>query len=379
MTERASLYDITSLNYIGAKKKLLPFLDTLITPKLSATDTFLDLFAGSGIVSSLFRHRCQRVFANDIELYSYVVNRAFLCCNYTPKLDMLIKEINTILEAHKLEPNTRTDLIYTEYSPASQKSRMFFTIDNALRIDKTRQHIEALKNTNQVSELEYHFLLASMLISADKLANTTCVYSAFLKSFKKSAQDTFILKPLHTFDNIPNCHFNSVFNSDAINLLKELKDKDKDITVDVDHIYIDPPYCTRQYGANYGFLNYLLQYDNTVEIIGKTGVLKTYYKSPYAQKANAQHAFSDLIDHLAPKKSIFISYNSEGILTKDELIQLLKAKGHVTLYKKPYRRYASTISKIEERLVEYLFYVDCQQPACDVCIEIDVSTATASR
>lgn len=364
-----SLYDITSLNYIGAKRKLLPFLDALMTPNIDEKDTFLDLFAGSGIVSSLFRHRCKKVIANDIEPYSYIINTAFLCCNYSAHLSELIQEINS---HHNSSPNPATDLIYANFSPASSEKRMFFTTENAVRIDKTRQYIETLLQTGRVSEREYSFLIASLLVSADKLANTTCVYSAFLKTFKKSAQEQFLLKPLHTFENISNSSVNCVYNSDAVCLLKQLNENND---TKVDHIYIDPPYCVRQYGANYGLLNYLVRYDKNTEIFGKTGVHKTYYKSPYAQKANAKQAFNDLIQYLAPNKSIFLSYNSEGILSKDELIAMLKPKGRLTLYKKPYRRYASTISKIEEQLVEYLFYVNCNAPPTDTCAEVMVNNA----
>jgi adenine-specific DNA methylase len=101
-------------------------------------------------------------------------------------------------------------------------------------------------------------------------------------------------------------------------------------------------------------------YDSKHEIYGKTGVLTKYYKSPYAQKQHAKEAFRELLANLSPQKSIFISYNSEGILHKDDIIQMLRVKGKLILYKKPYRRYASTISKIEDQLYEYLFYVDCQ-------------------
>jgi adenine-specific DNA-methyltransferase len=360
MSSKNPLYDITSLNYIGAKKKLLPFLDNLISPKLDAQDTFMDLFAGSGIVSQLFKHRCSQIIANDIEHYSFVINHAFLCSSYTPQITDIIQDINNMFcNNENMIPNPSTDLVYANFSPFSQEKRMYFTIDNALRIDKTRQYIEKMYVTSEISIDDYYFLLASLLVSADKLANTTCVYSAFLKKFKDKARELFVLKPIHTYVyNISSQLLNIVFKEDAHCLMKKIQKED--IKLHIDHIYIDPPYCIRQYGANYGLLNYIVMYDSKNELYGKTGVLREYYKSPYAQKLHAKEAFRELLASLSPQKSIFISYNSEGILHKDDIIEMLRNKGKITLYKKPYRRYASTISKIEDQLYEYLFHVDCQ-------------------
>jgi len=135
---------VSSLNYIGAKKQLLPFLDSVITPSLAATDVFCDLFAGSGIVSCYFANKARFVISNDIEQYSYIINSAFLRTPYTDKLQGIINDINANIASitnDTISDALNTDIIYHNFSPTSSCERMFFTNNNALRIDKARQYI----------------------------------------------------------------------------------------------------------------------------------------------------------------------------------------------------------------------------------------------
>ncbi len=349
---------VSSLNYIGAKKQLLPFLDSVITPSLAATDVFCDLFAGSGIVSCYFANKARFVISNDIEQYSYIINSAFLRTPYTDKLQGIINDINANIASitnDTISDDLNTDIIYHNFSPTSSCERMFFTNNNALRIDKARQYIEALHLTNTINTTEKNYLIASLIVSVDKLANTTSVYGAYLKKFKASALQPLVIKPLHTFANTElNSSENQVFNLDA-NVLAS----NEELMSSVDVVYIDPPYCARQYGANYSPLNYIALYNNSLVLTGKTGLIENYYKSDFAKKTNVKEAFKKLILGLKCKKSIYVSYNSEGLLTKDELKQIFTQKGNVTLYYKPYRKFKSNKDVETAQVYEYLFHIDC--------------------
>lgn len=353
---------ITSLNYIGAKKKLLPFLDDVISKTLTNTDVFCDLFAGSGIVSCYFATKARYVISNDIEYYSFIINSAFMKTPYTEKLQMIIDDVNTniISTIHDdIEPNLDIDIVFKNFSPYSrneeqqQCQRMFFTNQNALRIDRARQHIEQLYKDAIIDQKEKYYLVASLLVSMDKLANTTSIYGAYLKKFKKSSLQPLVIKPLHTHTDI-NFIENNVFNMDANELASNI-----DLMTSVDVVYIDPPYCARQYGANYSPLNYIARYDNNTMLMGKTGLIDNYFKSDFARKSNVKDAFNKLITLLQCKKSIYISYNSEGLLTKEELSNIFKKRGDVTLYYKPYRKYKSNKSVKTADVFEYLFHIDC--------------------
>jgi adenine-specific DNA-methyltransferase len=358
---------VSSLNYIGAKKQLLPFLDDVITRTLTQEDVFCDLFAGSGIVSCFFTQKAKYIVSNDIEQYSFVINSAFLKTAYTDKLQVIINDINKNIACinDDTEPNLEQDIVFKSFSPSLQCERMFFTNQNALRIDRTRQYIEKLHQDTIIDINEKNYLIASLIVSVDKLANTTSVYGAYLKKFKASALQPLVIKPVHTFNNL-NFTENNVFNMDA-NVLAS----DTELMSSVDVVYIDPPYCARQYGANYSPLNYITTYDDAIVLTGKTGLIENYFKSDFAKKTNVKEAFSKLISSLKCKKSIYVSYNSEGLLSKEELSKIFQTKGNVTLYYKLYRKYKSNKEVETAQVFEYLFHIDCLH-----CLESYSSTGT---
>ena len=68
-----------SLNYIGSKLSLLKFLEDSINKVVDKNcKTFCDLFAGTGIVGSYFKRKGYKIIANDIQYYSYVLNRHYI-------------------------------------------------------------------------------------------------------------------------------------------------------------------------------------------------------------------------------------------------------------------------------------------------------------
>jgi adenine-specific DNA-methyltransferase len=99
-----------TLNYIGSKKTLLPFLDYVICSNIQENKgTFGDLFAGTGIVGDYFSKKGFAVTGNDTENYSYVVNHASLKSSYSKKLEKLINLFN--------ELEGISGLLHKNYSP----------------------------------------------------------------------------------------------------------------------------------------------------------------------------------------------------------------------------------------------------------------------
>jgi adenine-specific DNA-methyltransferase len=179
--------------YIGSKKTLIPFIEDCISNHIVIDETtmFADLFAGTGIVGNHFKSKFNcRVIANDMEKYSYILNEALLNSNYTPKLQEIIDKINN----HEY-PDTSTKLITKTYCNYELCERNFFTVENGMFIDYVRNVIEQL----ELSIQEYNFLLASLVVSLDKIANTTGVYGAYLKHIKKAASKTMILTHFHQY------------------------------------------------------------------------------------------------------------------------------------------------------------------------------------
>jgi len=71
--------------YIGNKRKLIDLIGQAITQTgAPAGGTFVDFFAGSGIVSRLAKKLGYRVIANDWEPYTQPINECAIGCNAAP-------------------------------------------------------------------------------------------------------------------------------------------------------------------------------------------------------------------------------------------------------------------------------------------------------
>ncbi len=189
--------------------------------------------------------------------------------------------------------------------------------------------------------------MASLLESADKVANTAAVYGAFLKHLKVSAQKTLVLKPA----KFEVCNqTNKVYNQDSNQLIKSISG---------DILYLDPPYNSRQYGANYHLLNTIAHYQKFIPK-GITG-LPDYQKSDYCKKDQVLKSFEDLIK-LAQFKFIFLSYNNEGLMPEEAIKKTMKNYGHFQLEKQTYQRFKA--DKTESRnhkatqTTEYLYLLE---------------------
>jgi len=167
-------------------------------------------------------------------------------------------------------------------------------------------------------------LLASLLESADKVANTASVYGAYLKHLKKSAQKELVLESAH-FELNDNPH--EVYKSDSNELIKRIEG---------DILYLDPPYNQRQYSANYHLLNTIALYDEFVPK-GKTG-MREYNRSNYCKRNEVARSFEELIKN-ANFKYIFLSYNNEGLMSEDEVKKIMTKYGSYDLQTKEYQRF----------------------------------------
>lgn len=307
------------MNYIGSKKKLSEFIKQTIYKIVSedlSDKVFCDLFAGTGIVGRSFKTEVKQVISNDIEYYSFVLNRNYIGNYKEIKYEKLIDELNNL--------NKINGFIFDEYSENGKSKRNYFSENNGKKIDSIRNEIELWKNVNKINDDEYYFLLASLLESADKVANTTSVYGAFLKQIKKSAQEEIIVKPA---DFIITKNNHKVYNSDSNQLIT---------TISGDILYLDPPYNARQYGANYHLLNTIAKYDKFTPK-GKTG-LRPYGKSNFCSKNYVAKSFEELIKN-SQFKYIFLSYNNEGLMSESQIKTIMSKYGKYDLVTKEYQRF----------------------------------------
>jgi adenine-specific DNA-methyltransferase len=340
---------MSTLNYIGSKKTLLDFIDYVIKKINTKLDEknkvkFLDGFAGSGIVGKFFNHKYgYNTYSNDLEFYSFVLSYALLKVPYSDKLDNIIQQLNLLT---KPIDNNNFNLITLNYSEKGKEKRKFWTISNAEKADAIMENIHNSLKNKIITKDEFFFLVASLLSSFDKVANTASVYGAFLKKYKNSALKTLIVKPIHTDLNIVNHNTNVVFNLDI---------NSHDITNNkFDIVYLDPPYNARQYSSNYHPLNFIAKYDKNILPYGKTGLIKNSYKSNYSVKKNVSDTFTDLINDL-DANFILVSYNNEGLMDSNTIVEILKSKGKTSLYKYEYKKFKSQATQLDDTVYEYLY------------------------
>lgn len=317
------------MNYIGSKYRLSGFIKSTVREVVGndlSGMVFCDIFAGTGIVGRSFKSEGATVIANDCEYYSYVLNRNYIgnCTEIAGKEDRL-NELNAL-------PGIETGFVYKNYCPGGGTGRQYFSDSNGRRIDAVRTRIEEWRTDGGITDDLYYFLLASLLESADKVANTASVYGAYLKHLKRSAQKELVLQPA-MYETGGRRH--RVFNTDGNELISQIEG---------DILYLDPPYNARQYGANYHLLNTIAAYDEFVPK-GKTG-MREYGRSAYCSAAKVAGKFEDLIAN-ARFRYIFLSYNNEGLMSADTVRGIMQRYGTYDLAQRDHQRFKA--DKTENR------------------------------
>ncbi len=307
------------MNYIGSKRRVSSFIKESIVDVVGgdlSQKTFCDMFAGTGVIGRTFKKDVQKVIANDLEYYSFVLNKNYIenhrPIDYHDRLQML----------EELAP--QKGFIYQHYCKGGNGERQYFLDENGQKIDAMRSKIEEWKNHGEIDDDMYFFLLASLLESADKVANTASVYGAYLKHLKKTAREPLVLEPA-LFEENENTH--AVFNKDSNVLIDEIEG---------DILYLDPPYNEREYGANYHLLNTIARYETFIPR-GVTG-LPEYNRSNYTKRTKVRASFEELIQK-AKFRYIFVSYNNEGMMGEDEIRSIMMRYGSYDLKTMPYKRF----------------------------------------
>jgi len=334
------------MRYYGGKSKLLNFLSAVVSKTgINHGSIFCDLFSGTTSVARHFKEKGYTVYANDFLELSYSLARAYIqkndypsFCglrNFIPNMNRSHKNIHSIIEfLNRLKP--AKGFIYRNYCPGGTKNldfpRMYFTDENAMKIDSIRTKIQEWKEDNIITEDEFYVLLASLIESVPYVSNISGNYAAYLKYWDPRA-----LKPLKlSVPKIPKSKtHNRAFKKDANELIKKIYS---------DILYLDPPYNNRQYAANYFILELIAEGwfgKKKPTIYGKTG-MRAYdsQKSKYCQKNYALKVFDELIKN-ARTKYILLSYNDEGLMSENEVKAILSSQGKVNIFTKVHRRYRS--------------------------------------
>lgn len=353
------------MRFIGSKAALTNQILKFIHNKINNFHSIGDLFCGTAIVSATFKKAGYSVIANDNLNFCTTLAKAILLNNEEPVFSNLMKikkiataKCNTLFETpydkvisflNDIEPIK--DFIYTEYSPEGTKgkeySRLYFSNNNARKIDAIREKIKQWEEEKLINEAERALLISDLINATNNVANIAGTYGYFLKRMEDPrTKKTLKLSRSEIITAGKNSH--QVFQMDANILIKK---------IDCDIIYLDPPYNWRHYGAYYHILETISRWDKP-KIKGKSG-LRNWQdtKSKYCYKDKALSALMDLLNN-SNSKHIFLSYNSEGLISHEEILKNISYFGKTDFIEFKHQRYKSNNGGSgETRIIERIYYV----------------------
>ena len=343
------------MRYIGNKESMVEEIDSFIESRVESEEslTLFDAFCGTGAVSDRLKNKFNLVINDNLKWATvYTAGRLYASSCHFERLGF-----DPFAFLNQSDEKVQ-GFIYKNYAP-TESSRMYFTPENAARIDYFRKQIEEWHKNKLLSEAEYMLLLASLVESVSRVSNTAGVYGAFLKKWDGRA-----LKPIEFIKPAYNA-------CDSLNI-KIYNDKTENIISDVkcDILYLDPPYTQNQYGTQYHLLETLILNDHpsVSKVTGSRPVMPM--RSDWSKEYKA-HILLDRIIANTTARYIVMSYNNDGLMSKEYIEAVMKRYGKPETYcckKISYKKYQNWKSQNHKEHFEYLFFVEKKDPA-DVVYE----------
>lgn len=384
------------MRYIGNKTKLLSFIGEFLDENGITSGRALDAFAGTASVGSFLKRKGFDVTACDIMTFSYVFAQAYIVTDEYPQFAGVCDDAE--FQAQRSTPEFRAafearfsgqgDLFgqgypgqrslhetllfldtflspcesfitqhYSAEDASNDGDRMYFTRENATIIDAIRHRVEDWKNSGLITYDEYYVLLAALIEAADSVANTTGVYAAYVKTWQANARRKLkLLTPELVVGTGQNC---AAIQGDINSVIESVGN--------LDLLYLDPPYNTRQYSGYYHVPEVIARgwFDHMLELRGKTGLIQDDdKKSNWSRKDKCVLALRDLLQRVNTRH-VLMSYNSEGIIPELEIERIFRQVGRPGSYQRVgrgYQRYRSDSNHENRRykrdsVTEFLYYV----------------------
>lgn len=320
--------------YIGSKHKLIEWIFSVINKECEKGNSFADIFAGTGVVSAVAARHYDEIILNDFLHSNYAIYQAFFGNGEWDKnkIENIIKDYNNI-DGGDLENNYFSTNFGGKY----------FSHNSAKIIGFIRENIQ--ENKSNLTDKEYYILIASLLYSIDKVANTVGHYDAYFK--KEHVEDGFFMRPIDPIE-VKNV---TIFKEDTNLLAKKIK---------ADIVYIDPPYNSRQYSRFYHVLETLTKWDKP-ELFGTALKPQEENMSDYC-RVQAKDKLAELVKDLNAKYLV-VSYNntydsksnsSKNKITLQQIKDILSAKGKTKVFEKDYRHFNAGNTDFKNHK-EYLF------------------------
>jgi len=335
-----------SVRYIGSKARVVDALAPLIGRPQSDRGVFVDAFCGTGVVAAAAARQGWAIRLNDHLLSAVIMAVARLLS----KDDVPFSALGGYVDAiNKLNDVPASEgFIWKEYSPASALSsgvtRMYFTEENASRIDGMRDQIALWRSSSLLTEAEEALLIADLLAAVNSIANIAGTYGCFLSYWSPKAGERILVRPRALLAKRVSIEM-SVMDVSSLRVGPE------------DVVYLDPPYTKRQYAAYYHILETIAVGDRP-RVAGVTGLRPWRVKaSEFCYKQRALNALVGLVSGLSARR-VLISYSNEGHIELDPLIKALSMLGNLTTTPlkqvgryRPNRVASAARSKVTEYLI----------------------------
>ena len=329
-----SNYRLESRRYIGCKAKLVDWIFDIIESETQDVHSFCDIFAGTGSVANRAFSLYDCVVVNDFLFSNNIIYKAFF-------LDAPWQEAK-VLDLLDYYNSINPDTLVDNYFSINFGDK-FFDMKTSRLIGYIREDLETKRLI--LTDKEFSIILASLIYSIDRLANTLGHYEAYIK--KAIIPRKLILRMI----DVNNFRGAEIFQEDANQLAHNIH---------TDVVYIDPPYNSRQYSRFYHLLETLVQWTKP-SLFGVAMKPKEENMSAYC-RSSAFTAFQDLIAHI-DTRYLIVSYNntyksksssSENKIKLEQIEEALNKCGDTHIYEHAYTPFNSGKTEFEDHK-EYLF------------------------
>ncbi|WP_044891196.1 DNA adenine methylase [Malacoplasma penetrans] len=336
-------FNINNRRYTGSKTKIINWINKIIDENCKNCNSFFDVFAGTGVVTNSLLSKFENFYLNDFLYSNEIIYNAFF--------GMQKFSWEKILKFYETYKNLDIKNIKENYVSQNYGGK-FFEYKDALQIGYIREDLEI--NKDSLNKREFDILLASLIYSFDRSANTVGHYESYFKN-NKNLRSTF------KFDLINPIINNTIFKK-KIKIFRE----DSNILapkISADIAYIDPPYSSRQYSRFYHVIENIVKWRKP-ELFGKALKPKPENMSLYCS-SKALETFRSLIDNLKCKY-ILVSYNntynsksksSENKMKLEDIKSILLSKGETKEYSIKHQAFNAGKTNLKNHL-EILFFTE---------------------
>lgn len=299
------------IKYIGSKRVLVPTIVSIVRA-LPHVQTVLDAFSGTARVGHALKAAGYEVTSNDHTTYAYRLAQCYVeACR-----EQLLEDVEKIiaeLDALPGKPGYFTQTFC--------ESSRYLQPHNGERVDAIRERIAELALPPVLEAV----VLVSLMEAADRVDSTCGLQMAYLKQWSARSHNRLTLRVPEMLRGRGHA-----LKAEAVDAVA---------TGAFDLVYLDPPYNQHRYLGNYHVWESLVRWDKPeVYGIAKKRVDCRDYSSDFNSRKNIRDAFAALLRNI-DARYVLVSFNNEGYLSQDDLLQLLAVRGEVAAMEVDYKRY----------------------------------------